>query len=243
LEQPLDDRDKDGPAVLALVPARGGSKTVPRKNIRLLAGKPLIAWTIETAIACHSISRVIVSTDDDEIAEVARAFGAEVPFRRPADLARDDTPDLPVWHHALTWLADHERYLPRIVAWLRPTAPLTAVADVEGAIRLLMGTHADWVRSVSRVKHHPYWMKRLDRDRLLPFIDGADEVTYHRRQLLPPAYKLNGAVDVTWRRTVMTSGLIFQGDVRGYVMDANDLDIDDEFDFVVAEALMQRRLR
>lgn len=226
--------------VLAVIPARRGSKSILRKNLALLASKPLIAWTIETALACSRLSRVIVSTDDQEITEVARRYGAEVPFLRPAELAQDDTPDLPVYQHALSWLAEHEGYCPDIVVWLRPTAPLRTVQDVECAIQILIRTGADCVRSVCLAEHHPYWMKRLDGDRLMPFLDGIDESKYYRRQLLPPVYRLNGAVDVTWRRTVMQKGLLYSGDVRGYLMPAErSVDLDKELDFVLAELLLQ----
>lgn len=228
--------------VLAIIPARGGSKGVPRKNIRVLAGKPLIAWTIEMALVCSIVDRVIVSTDDIEIANVAREYGAKVPFIRPARLAQDTSPDLPVCQYALNWLADNEDYFPDIVVWLRPTAPLRIVQDVETATQLLIETGADSVRSVSLVEHHPYWMKRLNDDRLMPFVNGIDENKYYRRQLLPPVYRLNGAVDVAWRKTVMEKGFLYGGDMRGYVMPAErSIDLDSELDFVLAEFLLRRR--
>jgi CMP-N,N'-diacetyllegionaminic acid synthase len=228
--------------ILALIPARGGSKGVARKNIRELAGKPLIAWTIEIASACSTLDRVIVSTEDQKIAKIARQCGAEVPFIRPGELAQDNTPDLPVYQHALSWLAEYEGYRPEIVVWLRPTTPLRTVQDVEAAIQLLIETGADCVRSVSLAEHHPYWMKRLDGDRLVPFVDGVDESKYYRRQLLPSAYRLNGAVDVTWYRTVMQKGMLYSGDVRGYVMPVErSIDLDSELDFALAELLLQRR--
>ena len=227
---------------LALIPARGGSKGIPRKNVRMLAGKPLIAWTIETALACPRLDRVIVSTDDQEIAQVASQYGAEVPFIRPAELSQDDTPDLPVYIHALSWLVEHEGYCPDVVVWLRPTSPLRTVQDIEAAIQILVETGADWVRSVCPAEHHPYWMKRLDGNHLLPFMDGIDESKYYRRQLLPPVYRLNGAVDVTWYKTVMEKGLLYNGDVRGYVMPPErSIDLDTELDFVLVELLLQRR--
>jgi CMP-N,N'-diacetyllegionaminic acid synthase len=231
-----------GVEIIAIIPSRGGSKGVPRKNIRQLAGKPLIAWTIETAKACSSLRRVIVSTDDLEIAEIAQRYGAEVPFIRPAELARDDTPDLPVYQHALSCLAEHNDYRPDIVVWLRPTAPLRTVQDIEAAIQLLIETGADCVRSVCLVKHHPYWMKRLEGDRLVSLVNGADESKYYRRQLLPPVYRLNGAVDVAWRETVVEKNLLYGGNMRGYVMPAErSIDLDSELDFAVAGLLLQRR--
>ena len=232
----------NGPEVLGLIPARGGSKGIPRKNVRLLAGKPLIAHTIEAALACRALNRVIVSTDDTEIAKVARDYGADVPFVRPAELAQDDTPDLPVCVHALEWMASNQGYSPDIVVWLRPTVPLRTVDDVEQVTQKLIDTGADCVRSVCESEHHPYWMKRLDGDRLRPFIEGDDDIKYWQRQLLPPTYRLNGAVDATRCRMVRDKGVLFGGDMRGYVMPVErSLDMDTELDFALAELLMQRR--
>ncbi len=229
------------PCCLALIPARGDSKGVPRKNIRQLAGKPLIAWTIEVALSCPGLNRVVVSTDDREIAEIARQYGAETPFMRPAKFAQDDTPDLPVYLHALSWLVEHESYCPDIVAWLRPTAPLRIAEDIMGAIHLLTENNANCVRSVCRAKHHPYWMKRLDGNHLIPFIDGLDESKYYRRQLLPPTYFLNGAVDVFWNKTVIEKNSLYSGNVHGHIMPVErSIDLDSEFDFAIAEALLQR---
>jgi len=228
--------------ILSIIPARGGSKRVAHKNIRTLAGKPLIAWTIETAISCQRLDRVIVSTDDEEIVDIARKYGAETPFVRPAELAQDDTPDLPVCKHTLSWLTRHENFCPDIVVWLRPTAPLRIIEDIDNAINLLFETDADCVRSVCPVEHHPYWMKRLEGNRFIPLIKGVDESKYYQRQLLPPVYRLNGAVDVFWRKTVLDKGFMYGGDMRGYVMPAErSVDLDSELDFALAELLLQRR--
>ena len=127
---------------LALIPARGGSKGIPRKNVRNFAGYPLIAWSIAAAKQSELVTRVIVSTDDEEIASVAREFGAETPFVRPAKFAEDNTTDLPVFEHALQWLAEDENYRPEIVAQLRPTSPIRPRGLVDDAIRILQ-SHAD----------------------------------------------------------------------------------------------------
>src|SRR5512134_3581554 len=124
--------------ILALIPARGGSKGIPRKNIRNFAGSPLIAWSIAAGLQANSVSRVIVSTDDEEIASVAREYGAEAPFMRPSDLAQDRTTDLPVFEHALKWLEDIEGYKPDIVIQLRPTSPLRPKDCVDSAVRTLI---------------------------------------------------------------------------------------------------------
>ena len=230
--------------VLALIPARGGSKGIPRKNIRIIAGKPLIAWTIETALACPGLDRVIVTTDDEEIANIAKAYGAEVPFLRPAELAQDNTPDLPVYQHAVSWLAEHERYHPDIICWLRPTSPLRTVQDVENAVNLLIKTKADGVRSVCVSDEHPYGIQKMDGNRLQPFMDNIDRSKYYRRQMLPTVYRFNGAVDVTWCKTVMKKGQLYTGDLRGYVMPPErSVDIDNELDFILTEALLEKGMK
>src|SRR5512139_3426113 len=128
--------------ILALIPARGGSKGIPRKNIRSFAGYPLIAWSIAAAKQSSCVTRIIVSTDDEEIASVAREYGAEAPFLRPAELAQDNTTDLPVFEHALQWLADNEGYKPDVLVQLRPTSPIRPKDCVDNAVRILM-EHAD----------------------------------------------------------------------------------------------------
>lgn len=225
----------------ALIPARGGSKTVPRKNILPLAGKPLIAWTIETALACPSLDRVIVSTDDLEIAKISRSYGAEVPFIRPDQLAGDTVPDLPVYQHAYNWFDDQENDAPDVVVWLRPTAPLRSIDDIEAVLKLLVDTGADSVRSVCPVEHHPYWMKRFAGDRLLPFDEQIDIGKYYRRQLLPPAYRLNGAVDALLCRSSSSDGMLFGGDMRGYIMPVErSVDVDTELDFALLEVIFRQ---
>jgi len=140
--------------ILALIPARGGSKGVPRKNIKPFCGKPLIAWTIEEAKKSAHITRIVVSTDDEEIAQVAKEYGADVPFMRPREIARDDTPDLPVFMHALRTLAQ-ERYEPRLVVHLRATGPLRVASDIDRGIALMLAhPEADSVRAVTKAPLH-----------------------------------------------------------------------------------------
>jgi CMP-N-acetylneuraminic acid synthetase len=144
---------------VAIIPARGGSKGIPRKNLRELAGHPLLAWSVAAAEAAETVGRVIVSTDDPEIADVAREYGAETPFVRPAELAADDTRDLPVFQHALGWLAEHEGARPEVVVHLRPTSPLRRAADIDRAVRALAADPAaDAVRSVCAPFQNPYKM-------------------------------------------------------------------------------------
>ena len=175
--------------VLALIPARGGSKGIPRKNVRLFAGFPLLAWSIAAARASARTRRVIVSTDDPAIATVAETFGAEAPFLRPAELATDDTPDLPVFVHALAWLEREEGYRPELIVQLRPTSPLRPTDLIDGAVATLVrrpDIHS--VRSVCRPGQSPYKMWR-ERDGLLePLLrDGGPEAYNRPRQLLPPS--------------------------------------------------------
>lgn len=227
---------------LAIIPARGGSKGVSHKNIRELCGRPLIAWTIEVALACFNLERIVVSTDDLNIAKIAQQYGAQVPFIRPARLAKDNTPDLPVYNHVLAWLAENENYIPELVIWLRPTTPLRITQDIEAAVRLLQASDFDCVRSVCETEHHPYWMKRLENGCLKPFVADADEKRYYRRQLLPPVYRLNGAVDIVRvDKKAKKRETLFAGKMGGYVMPLErSLDLDSELDFIIAEALLRK---
>ncbi len=194
--------------VLALIPARGGSKGIPRKNIYRIAGKPLIAWTIETARASKLIDRVIVSTDDAEIAKIARQYGAETPFMRPKKFAQDDTPDLPVFQHALLWLKKHEKYTPDLVVQLWATSPYRKAKHVDEAIRLRLraGKRTDSVRSVTFPSQTPFKMWRRDKGtHLRPILDKSFPKTYESgephslpRQLLPEVLVQTGYVSVIW---------------------------------------------
>jgi CMP-N-acetylneuraminic acid synthetase len=229
----------NAPRIIAIVPARGGSKGVPRKNVRPLAGKPLIAWTIAAAKHAATIGRIIVSTDDAEIAAVAKEHGADIPFMRPPELAQDTTPDLPVLQHVLQRLqADGD--LPDVVVWLRPTVPLRTTADIDGAVAMLKITSADSVRSVSTAKAHPYWMKTVTDGLLHSFVSGKDDRTHPNRQSLPPVYMLNGAVDVMRARIVLEQNDLWGSRVGAYVMPPErSIDIDTLADFAAAEALLK----
>lgn len=230
--------------VLGIVPARGGSKSVPRKNIRPLRGKPLIAYTIESARAAMRLSRLIVSTDDEAIASAARAFGAEVPFLRPPELAADDTLDQPVFLHALRWLAEHEGYAPDYVAVLRPTSPLRQPEHIDGAIEVALATGADVVKSVTVTGVHPYKTWRIESGRLRPFVPSA---LWDRRgpdvprQELPTVYWQDGVVDIVAVRLILDPPPSF-ADVffAPYVMDQRySVDLDTEEDFERAEVIME----
>lgn len=232
---------KQGYKILAVIPARGGSKGVPRKNIKRLAGKPLLAWTVETALSLDCLDRVILSTDDEEIAGIGKRYGADVPFLRPAEIAADDTTDMPVYEHALNWLEQHAGFIPDIVVWLRPTVPLRSAGDIENSLDLLIKKRPDWVRSVCEAEHHPYWMYKLNDTRMEPFVEGIRIENYMRRQLLPPAYRLNGAVDVTWRSTILEKKILYAGVIEAHIMPVNrSIDIDTMLDFQLLEAIISQ---
>jgi len=232
---------KQGYKILAVIPARGGSKGVPRKNIKRLAGKPLLAWTVETTLSLDCLDRVILSTDDEEIAGIGKRYGADVPFLRPAEIAADDTTDMPVYEHALNWLEQHDGFIPDIVVWLRPTVPLRSAGDIENSLDLLIKKRPDWVRSVCEAEHHPYWMYKLNDTRMEPFVEGIRIENYMRRQLLPPAYRLNGAVDVTWRSTILEKKILYAGVIEAHIMPVNrSIDIDTMLDFQLLEAIISQ---
>jgi CMP-N,N'-diacetyllegionaminic acid synthase len=192
--------------ILALIPARGGSKGIPRKNVRLIAGRPLIAYSIAHALQSLLIGRVIVSTDDEEIAAAARAAGAEVPFMRPAEFAQDLSPDLDVFRHALQWLREHEQYTPELIVHLRPTGPVRRIELIDEAIgRMLATPQADALRSVSVPALTPYKMWRLEDGFLKPLLSvpGVKEPHSMARQMLPQVYWQNGYVDIVRPRTVL----------------------------------------
>jgi CMP-N,N'-diacetyllegionaminic acid synthase len=228
-------------SILALVPARGGSKGVVRKNTRPLAGKPLIAYTIEAAMRSSFGLRVVVSTDDPAVAEAARAAGADVPFLRPPELAEDRTPMLPVVQHALAWLKQREDYEPALVVLLQPTSPLRTAQHVDDAIRLWVETGAGSVVSVCQAEHSPYWMWVLDDEgRARRLIETDRE--WPSRQEVPAVYRPNGAIYITRRSTVVDEDRLLGPDLRLLIMGQDDsVDVDTEVDFLLAETIMKQR--
>ena len=196
------------PEVLAVIPARGGSKGIPRKNIKDFSGFPLIAYSIAAAKQSQLVTRVIVSTDDAEIAEIARQWGAETPFLRPEEFARDKTLDLPVLQHGLDWLAENEDYHPEMVVWLRPTSPIRPSDCVDDAIQLLLDhPEADSVRGVIPAGQNPFKMWTVDAESgaLNPLlkVEGVAEPYNAPRQILPDAYWQTGHIDAIWTKTVL----------------------------------------
>lgn len=231
--------------VLAIIPARGGSKKVPGKNIRPLNGVPMLHYSIREARRSRHITRVIVSTDDEAIARVAREGGAEVPFLRPTELAGDRVTDLPVFQHAIRHLESTEGYRPEIIAHLRPTAPLRRAEHIDAGIDMLLNSDADSVRSVTAAGQHPHKMWRFEGTELRPFLPGlslADEPFNQPRQLLPPAFIQNGSVDIVRREVILDRNSMTGRKILGLLMDELDsINVDHEEDFLLAELLMRRR--
>jgi len=233
------------PEVLAVIPARGGSKGIPRKNIKLFAGYPLISYSIAAALQSNSVTRVIVSTDDEEIAAVARQFGAETPFLRPAELAQDQITDLPVFEHALQWLKENEGYSPDLVIQLRPTSPIRPRQCVDEAVALLLQhPEADSVRGVVPSGQNPYKMWRLDGDEkpMTPLLalEGVDEPFNSPRQALPPTYWQTGHIDVIRPRAILEQKSMSGTVILPYLIDPRyTVDIDTPFDWQRYEWLVR----
>src|SRR5690349_11136138 len=230
--------------VLAIIPARGGSKGIPRKNIRLFAGYPLIAWSLAAAKQSEAVTRVIVSTDDEEIAAVAREYGAETPFLRPAELAQDRSTDLPLFEHALKWLEDVEGYRPEVVVQLRPTSPIRPRGMLDDAIRILL-THpdADCVRGVVPAGQNPYKMWHFDGEGrpLQPLleVDGIPEPYNAPRQSLPPVYWQTGHIDAIRVSTITQKGSLTGDVIYPLVIDPRyTVDIDTPADWAKYETVV-----
>lgn len=226
---------------LAIIPARGGSKRLPGKNIRMLCGKPLIAWTIEAALKSGVLDRVVVSTDDEEIRLVSETFGAEVPVMRPSNLATDDAPTLPVLQHIVNFFEEGEGWTPTAIVMLQPTSPLRTAEQIqEAVIRFLNDSSADSLASCMRVpkRYHPYKVM-LSQD--TGYLRPLSEIV----ELMPPSLasshmlvRNGGAIYISSRETIRTS--ILGGNILAYEMDEeSSLDIDDISDFVLAETLLK----
>jgi CMP-N-acetylneuraminic acid synthetase len=232
--------------VLAVVPARGGSKGIPRKNLQLLGGKPLVALAVEAGRAATLVSRVLCSTDDPEIADAARAAGGEVPFLRPPDLARDTSEDWPVFMHALNFLAREDNWVPDVVVNLRPTSPLRRPSHVDDAIRLLQDTGADSVKAVCLARQHPHkmWLRQPD-GQIEPFLKTPFRLTRGPdvpRAQLDDVYWQNGVVDVTRREVILEQKMIIGRRVAGLVTEtADSIDIDTPLDLALAELILRQR--
>jgi CMP-N-acetylneuraminic acid synthetase len=232
--------------VLVVIPARGGSKSIPRKNLADVAGRPLIAYVIEAARAARRVGRVVVSTEDEEIAGVARRFGAEVPFLRPQELSRDEVSLIPVVAHALRSM-DALGFRAEAVLSAQPTSPFLDGSDFDAMVEKLESTGADSVASVHAVEHeHPFWVKRLEGDRVCPFNEYTNE-SYLQRQDLPPAYIYDGALFLRKRELLEGwNGRDFGlgKDVRAIVLGGvKSLHIDDPLHLEVVRVVAAERER
>lgn len=236
------------PDVLAVIPARGGSKGLPRKNIRHLHGHPLLAYAVAAAMQADGVTRTICSTDDLEIQQHAKVYGAEVPFLRPPSLAQDASPDLPLFLHALQWFAEYQHWKPDIIVHLRPTSPIRFRGQVDSAIQLLMKhPEATSVRAVCPSPCTPYKMWRPGAEEqndmafMKPLLElpGILEPFNHPRQELPVVWWQTGGLDVIRASTIL-DGSMTGKNVLPLITDSNyAVDIDGEIGFQVAEALMK----
>lgn len=229
---------------IALIPARKNSKKVQRKNIRLLSKEPLINHTIKAALGARLVEAVVVSTDCSETAQIASRAGAWVPFVRPPNIARDNTPDPPVIRHAIEWIEKNSGKKLDAIAFLRPTTPFKTGVLIDECVQKLQDDgELSAVRTITPVEgvYHPYWCIKVQQGLLRPFIEGVQTEKYYQRQLLPACYRLNGVVDVVRRDRVMDCNDIY-GDRTGFieVEETAAVDIDNEFDFQFCEFLMNK---
>ena len=224
--------------VLAVIPARSGSKSVKDKNIRLMNGMPMLAYSIKHALASKKITRTIISTDNEKYAEIAKKYGCEVPFLRPPEYATDEALDFDVFYHALTYLKETEGYVPDIVVQLRPTYPIRNVKDIDTMISMLEeDLEADSVRCIAPVKEIAYKMWWENNGVLTPLLTDIREAYNMPRQQLPPIYYQNACIDVFRTSTVLEKKSMTGNKILGYKM-AHNFDIDTEDDFIRAEQML-----
>lgn len=226
-----------GLRVLGLIPARGGSKGLPGKNILRVEGRPLLAWSVDAALASHCVDRTVLSSEDEAIIATARECGCDVAYRRPAELATDTATSIEVVLHALDELPGHD-----LVVLLQPTSPLRTAADIDAACEMLVARQAPACVSVTAVEQSPYWMYRIDARQVLdPIVDSPAEAV--RRQELPPVYVLNGAVYVARSEWLRRTRSFVTRDTLGYVMPAaRSIDIDTAEDFEAFRRACTRNL-
>jgi len=230
-----------GKNIFGLIPARGGSKGFPRKNIKRLLGKPLIAWTIEQALASRYLDRVVVSTNDKEIADISKEYKAGVPFIRPKELAEDNTKGIDVVLHAIDWLKENDKQKQYdLIMLLQPTSPLRKSEDIDKAIELLFLKGAKAIVSICEVDHHPLWANTLPEDGCMKdFI--RKEIMNKNRQELPTFYRLNGAIYLAYCDYLKKQKSFFNNETFAYIMpQGKSVDIDSEVDFEVARIIMKK---
>lgn len=244
-------KNKSKNEVLGVIPARGGSKGLPRKNIKELLGKPLIVWSIDEVKRSKLITRTIVLTDDEEIAEIAKKAGAEVPYIQPVEVSTDTSGDVEYLTYALDWLQKNENYTPDIILRLPPTSPLRTATHIDEGIKtLLENTEADASRPIVEVDKHPYKMWKIVEDGpyIEPFLSkdftGMDEPYNKQRQLFPKVYSHTGAMDVICLATLVEQRSTSGKKLAYFFMKPEDsINIDSQMDFDIAELYLQKRLQ
>ena len=225
--------------IIAIIPARGGSKELPRKNIKLLNGKPLIAYTIEAALKSKFIDRVFVSTEDDEIAKISKNFGAEI-IQRPKYLAEDNSLRRDVIKHAIQTLKSKMNYEPEVIVYLQPTSPLRTVNDIDSALKLFFMNEYDSVISVCESSESPYWSLIIKNKIIIPLFEW-DYFLNKKRQDLPSTYILNGALYIMSTKKFIQNNNLFSKRTLPYIMPIErSIDIDKDLDFKLAELLIKR---
>lgn len=235
------------PHILGIVGARSGSKSIPHKNIKPLCGKPLMGWIIEAAKRSSSITRLILTTDSPEYAEIGRSFGAQTPFLRPAEFASDTASDIDFLTHAVKWLEENENWKADIILRLPPTAPLCKTETIDACIALLLNDpSATSARAITTAPKHPYKLWKIEGDELLPFIPkeitGFPEPSNMARQFYKPAAYAHVDVIAVRYDTLMRQGLLTGTRTRYHMLNKKDaIDIDTENDFLLAEIMLNKR--
>jgi CMP-N-acetylneuraminic acid synthetase len=225
----------DGKKVLGLIIARGGSKGLPGKNIKELNGLPLLAYSVMAGLQSQYIDDVVISTDDDQIADVAKKYGCEVPFMRPAELASDSAKSIDVIRHVLETMADRDY---DIFVLLQPTTPFRTASHIDESLEMMMSKGADSVVSVTEAEHHPMWMNTLPDDMCMAEF-MRPEAENKNRQDLPKQYRINGGVYAVRCSYMLASNKLYSDKSYAYLMDSqSSVDIDNEIDFKLAEAIL-----
>lgn len=229
-----------GQFVIGIIPARGGSKGLPGKNLKLLGGLPLVAHTIRAAKEARTLDRIILSTDSPEIAEVGRQYGVEVPFLRPRELATDDAPIVLVLTHAINWAEKDSGEKVDVVVSLQPTSPLRQGHHIEEGIQILLNTEAESVVGLCEAQHNPYWMWVIQNGEVHRLLDEGSQ--FVRRQDLPVVYRVNGAFYANRRHVLMEQGRALGKTIRGLIMtEEESVDINSSLDFMLAESVLKSR--
>jgi N-acylneuraminate cytidylyltransferase/CMP-N,N'-diacetyllegionaminic acid synthase len=227
--------------ILAIIPARLGSKRVHKKNIKPLNNKPLIGYTIEAAIRSEHISRIIVSTDSNEIAEVAEEFGAEIPFMRPKEISKSNSTEMEFFLHALNWMKNNENYKPDLIVLLYPTSPFRKATTIDKAVeKMIAHPDADSLRSIKKCSEHPYKMWKKDRDYLVPFVDSQNKnIHTFSYQMLPEVFIQNASIYITKPDTIFIKKSPTGNIIVPFIMDEfESIDINNEIDFKFAEFIL-----